>query len=86
MLCLVDLAGVTPVEGVWDLDFEGALLSGLMLAGEGEDYHGVGTFSVEQGQCPRLSPIGRQCRRDKHPIPLTEHRLPLLEQRPLPPK
>ncbi len=88
----MDLEEVTVVEGAWDLDFGEALPPGLMLVWEGEDCRGVGTSSVEQrvylghGQRPKLKPIGKQCRQDKHPIPLTERQLLLLEQHPSPPR
>jgi len=78
MLCLMDLEEVMVVEEAWDLDFGGALPRGLMLVWAEGDCQGVGTSSVEQrvylGHGPRLKlkPIGRQCRRGRHPIPLTE--------------
>jgi len=84
----MDLEGVLVAGEVWEvwaLDFEEALPPGLMLVWEEEDCRGVGTSSVEQwvylghGQRRRLKPIGKQCRQDKHPIPLTERQLLLLE-------
>jgi len=85
-ICLTDLVEVMVVGEVWDLDSEVALPPGLMLVWEEEDCRGVGTSSVEQpvylghGQCRRLKPIGKQCSQDKHPTPLTERQLLLLEQ------
>ena len=84
----MDLGEVTVVEAAWGLDFGEALPLGLMLVWEEEDCRGVGTSSVEQrvylghGQCRKLKPIGKQCRQDKHLIPLTERQLLLLEQHP----